>query len=83
MKKTIRIIVSLILCAAVVFSLGLPALAKEEKTAYVIVSGMNTFPLYDSEGNKVWPRSTGTILSLVRVVYLHYLIVLIIIKQHS
>lgn len=66
MKKTIRILVSLILCAAVVFSLGLPALAKEEKTAYIIVSGMNTFPLYDSEGNKVWPLSTGTILSLVK-----------------
>ena len=64
MKKNFRNIISLILCAVILFSVFIPAFASDEKTAYLIVSGMNTFPLYDSEGNKVWPLSTSTILKL-------------------
>ncbi len=57
---------SLVICAIMIFSVCIPSFAADEKTAYIIVSGMNTFPLYDSDGNKVWPLSTSTILSLVK-----------------
>lgn len=65
MKKQFKIIISLILCAVILISAFVPAFAGGEETAYIIVSGMNTFPLYDSEGNKVWPLSTSTIMKLV------------------
>lgn len=61
MKKTLSLLLSL----ALFFGLMLPAFAAEEKTAFVVVSGMNTFPLYDEEGNKVFPPETGAILGMV------------------
>lgn len=42
-----------------------PAFAAEEKTAFVVVSGMNTFPLYDENNNKVFPMTSKTITDMV------------------
>lgn len=65
MKKCAKRITAALLCFIIALILCLPAFADEEKTAYIIVSGMNTFPLYDENENQVWPLSTGTIVKLV------------------
>lgn len=63
MKKSAKIIISVILCLTVALCSPIPAFAREPKTAFVVVSGMNTFPLYkDSE--KVFPTQTKTIMKL-------------------
>ena len=60
MKKTVKALISLLLCLTVAFCSVLPSFAFEPKTAFIVVSGMNTFPLYlDSE--KVYPTPTKTI----------------------
>lgn len=63
MKKSAKIFLSVILCLAVVLCSMMPAFAKEPKTAFVVVSGMNTFPLY-KDGEKVFPTQTKTIMKL-------------------
>lgn len=65
MKTQFRRIISLILCSLILIGAVIPALAKEEKTAFIVVSGMNTFPLYDTEENKVYPLATADIVKLV------------------
>ena len=65
MRKIFMRITAAVLCLIIALTLCLPAFADEEKTAYIIVSGMNTFPLYDENENQVWPLSTGTIVKLV------------------
>ena len=65
MNDMLKKIVSLVLCLIIGLSLCVPAFAAGDKTAYIIVSGMNTFPLYDENDNQVWPLSTGTIMKLV------------------
>ena len=64
MKKTVKALISILLCLTVAFCSVLPSLASEPKTAFVVVSGMNTFPLY-LDGEKVFPTSTQTIMKLV------------------
>ncbi len=65
MKRALKVLTSIVMCAVLMISFLSPAFASTEKTAYIIVSGMNTFPLYDRDGNKVWPLSTSTVLKLV------------------
>ena len=65
MNKILKTVISAALIFAVVTGLCLPAFASAEKTAFVTVSGMNTFPLYDEDGTKVYPPSTKNILALV------------------
>ena len=65
MRKCLKRITAAALCLIIAVTLCLPGFADEEKTAYIIVSGMNTFPLYDENENRVWPLSTGTIVKLV------------------
>lgn len=63
MKKSLKIIVGIILCMTVALCSVMPAFATEPKTAFVVVSGMNTFPLY-KDGEKVFPTSTKAIMRL-------------------
>ena len=65
MRKCLKRITAAALCLIIAVTLCLPGFADEEKTAYIIVIGMNTFPLYDENENRVWPLSTGTIVKLV------------------
>ena len=65
MRKCLKRITAAALCLIIAVTICLPGFADEEKTAYIIVSGMNTFPLYDENENRVWPLSTGTIVKLV------------------
>lgn len=65
MKKILKAVTALFLCAVITGSLCTVSFAQgEDNTAFVVVSGMNTFPLYDSENNKVYPLSTSSIASL-------------------
>ena len=69
MKKIAKILISVILCLTDAFCSLIPAFATEPKTAFIVVSGMNTFPLYkDSE--KVFPTSTKTIMKLASKIVL-------------
>lgn len=63
MKRTVKILISVFLCLVLVVGSVLPSLASEPKTAFVVVSGMNTFPLY-KDGEKVFPTSTKTIMKM-------------------
>ncbi len=65
MKKTVKSVISILLCAVMLSGICITGFAAEEKTAFIAVSGMNTFPLYDGENNKVYPLSTSTILEMV------------------
>ena len=69
MKKSAKIFISVILCLTVAFCSLIPAFATEPKTAFVVVSGMNTFPLH-KDGEKVFPTSTKTIMKLASKVIL-------------
>lgn len=61
MKKLLSVLLAVILCLAAIT----PAFAASEKTAFIVVSGMNTFPLYDGDGNKIFPMTTDTVLKMV------------------
>ena len=69
MKKTAKILISAILCLSVAFCSLMPAFASEPKTAFIVVSGMNTFPLY-KDNEKVFPTSTKAILKLASKIVL-------------
>ena len=64
MKKICKKVISLLLCVLILVSFTAPAFAESEKTAFIVVSGMNTFPLYDEDNNKVYPLTTNTIVKL-------------------
>ncbi|MCR5523304.1 MAG: hypothetical protein K6F64_06665 [Clostridia bacterium] len=53
-----------VLAAIILLGCIVPAFASEGKTAFVVISGMNTFPLYDENEEKVYPFSTGDIIKL-------------------
>ncbi len=69
MKKTSKILISVILCLTVAFCSLIPAFATEPKTAFIVVSGMNTFPLY-KDGEKVFPTTAKTIAKLASKIIL-------------
>lgn len=69
MKKTSKILISVILCLTVAFCTLIPAFATEPKTAFIVVSGMNTFPLY-KDGEKVFPTTAKTIAKLASKIIL-------------
>ena len=67
MKKTVRKLLSALLCILMVFSLSSVAFAKEKVTPVIVVSGMNSFPLTSGEtGEQVWPIQSDNILSAVK-----------------
>lgn len=57
MKKTAIKILSVIICIALALSAAVPAFAAGEKTAFIVVSGMNTFPLKLADGGNAFPPS--------------------------
>lgn len=65
MKKSIRKIISLVLCLALLAGFSAPSFAKEPKTAFIVVSGMNTFPLYENETEKIFPMTGEVIAKMV------------------
>lgn len=65
MKKTFKTIISIILSVAMIFAVCIPAFASEEKTAFIVVSGMNTFPLRYSDGEQAFPPTSDTITPMV------------------
>ncbi|MBR6334743.1 MAG: hypothetical protein IKR90_01180 [Clostridia bacterium] len=64
MKKTVKTAISVFLCLTILAAAAAPAFAANEKIAFVAVSGMNTFPLYDENNNKVYPLSGTDIAGL-------------------
>lgn len=65
MKKTIGKIISVVLSVAMIFAICVPAFAAEPKTAFVVVSGMNTFPLKYSDGTQAFPPTSDSITPMV------------------
>lgn len=65
MKKALLSLMSFILCAVLLTGTLSPALAAEKKTAFIVVSGMGSFPLYDEEGASVFPPASDTIADMV------------------
>lgn len=65
MKKVFYTIVSLLLCAFMLTGTLSPALAATEKTAFIVVSGMGSFPLYDENGASVFPPESDAITDMV------------------
>lgn len=61
MKK----IISIILCIVIIVGFSVPTFAKEEKTAFIVVSGMNSFPLYENETEQVFPMTSDEITKMV------------------
>lgn len=61
MKKIISVVLTLLLCVGMLT----PTFAANEKTAFVVVSGMNTFPLFDGTGTQVFPMTSDTIFNMV------------------
>lgn len=65
MKKTSKKFLSILLSVVMLFAVCLPAFAAEEKTAFIVVSGMNTFPLKYSDGEQAFPPSSDSITNMV------------------
>lgn len=66
MRKALKSGISLFLVLLLVFGTTLPVFAKQAVTPVVVVSGMNSFPLTDTDGNTLYPPSGDKILSLVK-----------------
>lgn len=73
MKKTFKTLISLLLSVVMIFAVCVPSFATEPKTAFVVVSGMNTFPLIDSNGEQAFPPSSDTITDMVLRIVPHVL----------
>ena len=67
MKHPAKTLLSLLLCALLLWAVLTPSFAAAAPvTPVIVVSGMNSFPLYDGEtGDRVWGPQTKTILSMV------------------
>lgn len=65
MKKTLKSAISLILTVILVFGTLSVAAAKQAVTPVIVVSGMNSFPLTNAQGQQVYPPSGDKITSLV------------------
>ncbi len=65
MKKTFKTVISIVLTVAMIFAVCVPAFASEPKTAFIVVSGMNTFPLKYSNGEQAFPPTSDSITQMV------------------
>lgn len=77
MKKTLKSILSVIIAIAMISAIFVPSLATEPKTAFIVVSGMNTFPLMNSDGEQAFPPSSDTITEMVFKIVPHVLLFLV------
>ena len=73
MKKTLKAILSVIIALAMITAIFVPSFATEPKTAFIVVSGMNTFPLVDSNGEQAFPPSSDAITEMVLKIVPHVL----------
>ncbi|MBO5421385.1 MAG: hypothetical protein J6A67_05530 [Clostridia bacterium] len=73
MNKILKSFISIVLSAIMVLAVFVPSFATEPKTAFIVVSGMNTFPLIDSNGEQAFPPSSDTITDMVLKVVPHVL----------
>lgn len=62
MKKFVSIILVLVLSLS---CFALCAFAADEETPVIVISGMNAYPLYDEDGNFVYPMSMETLFKNV------------------
>lgn len=65
MKKMSKSIISILLSVVMIAVICIPAFATESKTAFIVVSGMNTFPLINENGEQAFPPSSDTITDMV------------------
>lgn len=65
MKNSLRKAISIVLTVLLIFTTVSFAAAKENVTPVIVVSGMNSFPLTDKDGNTVYPPSGDKITKLV------------------
>ena len=65
MKKSVTKFISIILCLSLIAGFAVPSFAAPKKTAFIVVSGMNTFPLYEDETEQVFPMTGGVIAKMV------------------
>lgn len=65
MKKMSKSIISILLSVIMIMVICVPAFATESKTAFIVVSGMNTFPLIDENGEQAFPPSSDAITDMV------------------
>ena len=65
MKKISKKIICIVLCLALMAGFASVGFAAQKKTAFIVVSGMNTFPLYENGNEKVFPMEGGTIAKMV------------------
>lgn len=73
MKRVSKSIISILLALVIIFAVCVPCFATEPKTAFIVVSGMNTFPLIRSNGEQAFPPSSDTITDMVLKVVPHVL----------
>lgn len=65
MKKIIRTTLSLLLCVLLLAGIASAAAVPSAKTAFIVVSGMGSFPLYDENGSSVFPPESDAITEMV------------------
>lgn len=68
MKKVIKIAISVVLCIAISMGIMLPSFAAEKKTAFIMVSGMNTMPLMCGEERIFGPEGSVVASSIMNSV---------------
>ena len=73
MKKTLKAFISIVLSLIMIMAIFVPSFASEPKTAFIVVSGMNTFPLIDSNGEQAFPPSSDDITEMVLKIVPHVL----------
>ena len=73
MKKISKSIIRIILSLVMLLVVCVPAFATEPKTAFIVVSGMNTFPLIYEDGEQAFPPSSDTITEMVFKIVPHVL----------
>ena len=65
MTRIAKKILCILLCLALMAGFASVGYAAPKKTAFVVVSGMNTFPLYENETEKVFPMTGEVITKMV------------------
>ncbi len=65
MKKAVKTLISIFLILTIISAVSLPSFAHEPKTAFIVVSGMNTFGLSHENGDSAFPPPTDSIVELV------------------
>lgn len=68
MKKAAKSIIGLFLCLCIAAGLVLPSFANKKKTAFIVVSGMNTFPLCEDDKTVFPPQSDMLVPMIAKLI---------------